>query len=140
MQANSTAGEDPISSINVTPLVDVALVLVIVFMITLPCLMEQSMKVQNSSEKVVPLSSANNPILVELSKSDITVEGKKVPLRELSATLRGLIARRGVSRVALAADRAVAHGRVVEVLDEAMSSGAKDVNILEPKEEIHGPS
>lgn len=137
MQANSSS-EDPITAINITPLVDVALVLVIIFMITLPYLMEKAMKVNSSSDKVVAVSSITEPILVEINERGIEVEGKSVPLQQLSGVLRDMIMKRKISAVAVLAQRKVAHGRVIEVLDNAIAAGAQELNMLESLEGKNG--
>lgn len=134
MQAEQAGGDDAITAINITPLVDVALVLVIIFMVTMPFLMEKNMKVKSSDQKATEVSSVNDPVLVEVSASQILVEGRQVKAEELSASLAALFKERGVSAVAVSAQPDVLHGRVVQVLDNVMGSGATEMNILEPKE------
>ena len=136
VQAESTS--DGITDINITPLVDVALVLVIIFMVTMPFLMEKAMKVKSSSEQATAVSSINDPILVELTQDAITIDGRGVTLEELAPALAKLMRERGVSAVAVSAEPGTTHGRVVQVLDNAISSGAQDLNLLQPKEGSRG--
>lgn len=129
---------EPITSINITPLVDVSLVLVIIFMVTMPFLVERGLNVKHSMENVVKTSSASEPILVEITIKGISIEGRETPVKELAASLSKLIKERGNNRVAVSADRDVPHGRVVEILDEVSESGAGELNLLQPKEVAHG--
>lgn len=121
-----------ICSINIAPLVDVSLVLVIIFMITMPFVLEKSLRVSHSQEQIVEVSSVTEPILVEISLKGIRVEGKNIPDAELQNVLRRLFTTRNVSAVAVSAVRRISHGRVVQVLDQALGAGAKELNLLEP--------
>ena len=131
MQAGSQS-EDPITAINVTPLVDVSLVLVIVFMITMPFLVEKGMKIKASEQKIVQTSSVNEPILVEISGKDITVEGKATDAKVLTAVLARSMAERGVYAVSVAPSLATLHGEIISVLDRVMEAGAQDLNLIDP--------
>ncbi|HAM36903.1 MAG TPA: protein TolR [Elusimicrobia bacterium] len=139
MKTSGVEGE-PISAINVTPLVDVALVLVIVFMITLPFVMEKAVKVRSGHAKPVALSAATQPILIELSTGSIRLEGRPIAAEQLGNELRAVMESRGVTAVAVSAQRDVEHGRVIEVLDLAAIAGASELDVLEPMEESHGSS
>ena len=130
MQAGNQ--DEAITSINITPLVDVALVLVIIFMITMPYLMEKALKIRSSAEKVVQVSSIKDPILVEMTSRGIQVEGKMVAVDQLAGTLAGIIKQRGIDAVAVSAEPQIKHGLVVEVLDQVMESGAQDLDLLDP--------
>jgi biopolymer transport protein TolR len=135
MQAgNGGSHDEPITEINITPLVDVSLVLVIIFMVTMPFLMEKAMRVSASADKVVAVSSVKEPILVEIRGENVIVEGRQVALPELASRLQGLIKERQNGAVAVSAERGISHGRVVQVLDEAAASGATELNLLDPRE------
>lgn len=125
--------DEPITVINVTPLVDVTLVLVIIFMITMPFLVERALRIRSSDEKVVPVSSVNDPILVELTSRGIRLESQSVSLKDLADDLRKIMKRRGMSSVAVAADSSATHGQVVQILDRVMEAGATNLDLLEPR-------
>lgn len=133
MQADR-GNESILSAINVTPLVDVALVLVMVFMITLPYLMDKGLPVRASGERAAPAGPADGPILIEVSRAGVRLEGQAVPKSELAAELIRAIARRKADGVAVSADRGVSHAEVIEVLDQAMDAGAQRLDLLEPEE------
>ena len=131
----SRADAEPITAINITPLVDVSLVLVIIFMVTMPFLVEKSLKIKASSEHVVKTSSITEPILVEISDTGVTVESRRLSLAELAPALARIIKERSNSRVAVSADRRVPHGRIVDVLDQVVESGALELNLLQPRKD-----
>lgn len=134
LSASGSGSEDePITSINITPLVDVSLVLVIIFMVTMPVLVERSLKIKASSDHVVKVSSINDPILVEISGAGVTVENRRFALAELAPALQKMIKERSNSRVAVSADRGIPHGRIVDVLDQVVESGAQELNLLQPR-------
>ena len=133
MQSNSSSDE-PIVSINVTPLVDVGLVLVIIFMITMPFLVEKSMKIKPSDAKVVQVSSAADPILVEISEKGLLVDGRKVEMADLATALKKTMADRNVSAVSISAGKDVLHGEVINVLDAVTAAGTKELNLMDPEE------
>ena len=133
----STSGADrwePIANINITPLVDVSLVLVIIFMLTMPYLMEKSMKVGAASEAAPAVPSSVPVIAIDIGRSGIRVDGRAVPMREISPMIRRLVKERGSSSVEIAADRDVAHGQVVAVMDQIADAGISDLNLRMPEE------
>lgn len=133
MQAGSQS-DDPITAINVTPLVDVSLVLVIVFMITMPFLVEKGMKIKSSEQKIVQTSSTTEPVLVEIANKVITVEGRTVDPKALSALVKKLMTDRGVYSVSVAPSLKTLHGEIITVLDSVISAGAQDLNLIDPGE------
>jgi biopolymer transport protein ExbD len=105
------------SGINVTPLVDITLVLLIVFMVTAKLIVSQTLpldlpKAASASEQQVVFSVALTP------SGDTIVDSKKIGSDEdiLSAS-RQAHARRPEVRAVIQADSAVSHGRVVQVMD-----------------------
>ncbi|HAH31674.1 MAG TPA: hypothetical protein DCL44_05105 [Elusimicrobia bacterium] len=133
MQAGSQA-EDPITAINVTPLVDVSLVLVIVFMITMPFLVEKGMKIKSSEQKIVQASSVDEAILVEISNKVITLEGKEIAPEALAGILKKTMDDRNVYSVSVAPSPKTLHGDIIAVLDSVITSGAQDLNLIGPGE------
>jgi biopolymer transport protein ExbD len=128
---------EPITSINITPLVDVSLVLVIIFMLTMPFLMEWVMKVTPSRRGPAGPDGATKPILVEMDRTGLRVEGRPTSLRELAPRVKLLTRRRGASAVALSAERDIPHGEVVAVLDRIADAGVADLDLLQTPEGTH---
>jgi biopolymer transport protein ExbD len=130
---------EPITSINITPLVDVSLVLVIIFMLTMPFLNQWALKIVPSRPAEVRSRDTRPPILVEIDRDGVRVDGRVTPLHELAPVLRQLSVQRGNSVVAISAIRELPHGEVVAVLDRIADAGVTDLALLQPREKTHGP-
>ena len=121
----------PRSDINVTPLVDVVLVLLIIFMVVTPLLdkeitvaVPKTEEVDNADE--VPAEQ----LVVEVDKNNaITINERAVPLVEFESTLRSLMDVRmeAFKVIFLVTDDAANYGFVVKVVDLARSAGVKTV-------------
>src|SRR5271167_2656387 len=117
MQTNNQA-QDTITGINVTPLVDVILVLLTIFMVTAPMLHRRALHVQipkaSHSERV-----ATAALRVELdAKRKLWLDGKPLILSDLIRELAIRTGREPEIHVSLAADRSISYGDVVALLDE----------------------
>jgi biopolymer transport protein ExbD len=123
MGVKSSSGDDVISDINVTPLVDVVLVLLVVFLVTAKMIMGQTLpldlpKASTGGEQQVVLA-------VELGADGRTVvNGRAVAdEREVGALARDAFAKDPELRAVVQADSKVYHGRVVRVLDAIKAAG-----------------
>ena len=116
-------GPQPFSDINVTPLVDVMLVLVVIFIITAP-LMASSIRLDLPRTDAARASEAPRFVAVAVDGAGQVFLGEEpVDLAQLSARLSALAARNPDTEVQLRADAAVAYGRVVEVIGTAQKAG-----------------
>ena len=124
------------SEINVTPLVDVMLVLLIIFMVTAP-LLTQGLEVQlpHAEGRSFELAS-NNPTKITVAASGaVYVDGITVGSRDLDLNLGTMLRARRVKRALLEADRAVPYGRVVAVLDVMNRAGVEQLGMVtQPRE------
>jgi biopolymer transport protein TolR len=124
------------SEINVTPLVDVMLVLLIIFMVTAP-LLTQGLEVQlpHAEGRSFELAS-NNPTKITVAASGaVYVDGVTVGSRDLDQNLGTMLRARRVKRALLEADRAVPYGRVVAVLDVMNRAGVEQLGMVtQPRE------
>jgi biopolymer transport protein TolR len=123
-------GQTPMSEINVTPLVDVMMVLLVIFIITAP-LMVGALKLDLPQNESAPTSSAP-PQSVQVAidaKGDVFLDDKAVSVEELkqALTLRAALATGqgadALPEVQLRADALVPYGRVVEVMGLAQQVG-----------------
>jgi biopolymer transport protein TolR len=119
----------PLAEINVTPVVDVMLVLLIIFMVTAPML-ATGIKVNLPSAKTAQPLENKQPVVVVVAKDGTVSIGKDpVSQDELAATVK---ARLGDSNgvVQLRGDRDAAYGDVVSVMDELAANGVTRIAIV----------
>ena len=112
---------EALSDINVTPLVDVSLVLLIVFMITAP-MMVQGANVQLPRTKPMNILPQDQLIISVTSEGQVQVDGQAVPLEELTANLSPRVT--DGRTVLVFADEAVPYGLVMQVIGIAHDLGA----------------
>lgn len=123
--ASRLGGDDsqPIADINVTPFVDIILVVLIIFMVTTPIIMNPSVKINlpkaASGEDTVP-SQLNISIL---KSGDVYLSGKPSTLDAIAAYVKETVAAKPDLQAIIAADAEVPHGKVIEVIDTVKSSG-----------------
>jgi biopolymer transport protein TolR len=124
------------SEINVTPLVDVMLVLLIIFMVTAP-LLTQGLEVQlpHAEGRSFELASSNPTKITVLASGAVYVDGVSVGSRDLDFNLGAMLRARRVKRALLEADRGVPYGRVVTVLDVMNRAGVEQLGMVtQPRE------
>jgi len=122
-------------SMNVTPLVDVVLVLLIIFMVITPMLAKQFwLHLPNKPEQNEPPSPAddkNKPIVLSVTASgDIKINQDVVAASELSAKLKRVLAGSGQRTVFFDADEKAEFGRTVDAMDLARAGGAATIVVL----------
>jgi biopolymer transport protein ExbD len=133
----------PIVTINLTPLVDVSLVLVVIFMATAPMFMQSGIIVTSGENKDKAATAApakpEETILIKLEGDGVWLNQRPVTLAELTPLLKGVLASSQSKRVIVNPSREVRHGRVVAVMDLAKQAGAENIIILGKTQET-GPA
>ena len=109
-------GDEIISDINVTPFVDVSLVLLIIFMVTATYIIAQSIPVD------LPEAATGENVVTTLAitmteNGDVYLDGVKTDNATLSRTVGQARAKNEDLRVVIAADKKVTHGAVVSIID-----------------------
>ncbi|MGH6736717.1 MAG: ExbD/TolR family protein [Methyloceanibacter sp.] len=124
----------PISEINITPMVDVMLVLLIIFMVTAPLLVA-GVPVELPSTAAARISQPKKPVIVSLgSDGSIYVREDQVNSDNLVPTLTALRAAEGETVVYVRADKNRAYGEVMDLLGRVGQSGYPRVSLLsQPK-------
>jgi biopolymer transport protein ExbD len=118
-----------VSEINIVPFTDVLLVLLVIFMVTTPLIVQGHIQVK------LPRSSATADSQAQPLTVTLTAEGhlflgdQEVVERDLAALLGSALKLRTDKLVVIRADRSVTHGRVVELMDLARQSGAERLAI-----------
>jgi biopolymer transport protein ExbD len=122
-ESSSSSGRGMISAINVTPLVDVVLVLLIILMVSSTYIVAQTLKVQLPKTKTTD-GTAEKPRTVVIEKSGtLRFEEKVATAEEIERELRAMIAANPEASLVISADKEVQHGRVVEIIDLAKLAG-----------------
>jgi biopolymer transport protein ExbD len=117
--------DEPISQINVTPLVDVTLVLLIVFMVTTPMIMKPSINV-NLPKAASSDQSSPGELAVTITKTgQIFANGKSVTAEELKAEATKLAESKPDAQAMISADKDTPHGTVIGVIDDIKTAGIK---------------
>jgi len=125
-----TRGEPPMSDINMTPLIDVMLVLVVIFLITAP-LLASSIRLDLPRSDAASASDAPRALLVVVDKAgQVFLDDKPVSTAELATRLTGMAAQDPDTEVQLRADAAVPYGRVVEVIGVAQKAGLARIGFV----------
>lgn len=131
--------EDIVAEINITPLTDIFLVLLIIFMITSSAIIESGGKVNLPA--AARTESAPRGVAVTLTpERDIYVNQKKVPKDDLEETLRGVLDAGGEKIVILRGDRNVPLGEAVWVLSVIKKAGASEIAIAAQAETPKAPA
>ena len=130
----STGGgaDEPMMDINMTPLIDVLLVLLIIFMVMTPVMLKELVaKVPQKSTELVPQPPGENPIIVELDASDrVQLNGEAVAPEALGAQVSERL-RHDRQKVVFfnIADEA-SYGSAVRVMDVCKGAGAATLGII----------
>lgn len=123
------------ADINVTSLVDVAFVLLIIFMITAP-IMQGGIDVELPKAKAAPLSSKDGVVVSVDRRGKIFVDDIPVTMDEFKATIRRLMDQRNVSSVYVRGDRQTPYGNVVRVVAALHEAGITGTGLVTEEEDI----
>lgn len=118
--------EPPIvAEINITPLTDVFLVLLIIFMVTSSVLSQMGIQVQLPKASHATAANQSAGVLVTVTKAnEIFVNGNRVRDEDLGAVLKAALAKTDNKTVVLEGDRHAVLGTIVRVMDEGKRAGA----------------
>jgi len=118
------------AEINVTPFVDVMLVLLVIFMATAP-LMQQGMNVNLPETTTQPLRVKDAPLILSVDEKGRYFLGKKeVEADELQTRLEAVFDARGSKEIFLRADRDAPYGVVVKAMAAARRAGSTQLGIV----------
>jgi biopolymer transport protein TolR len=123
----------PMAEINVTPMVDVMLVLLIIFMVTAP-LLATGVQVDLPESKAAPLEQDREPVAVSIDAAgNVFIDDTPVPADAVDAHLQQIAAasrEEGGPRVFLRADQGLDYGRVMQVMGEINRAGLRRVSLV----------
>jgi biopolymer transport protein TolR len=119
------------SDINVTPFVDVMLVLLIIFMVTAPMMM-QGVDVALPEATAEPLlTEEQDQLLITIdNQSRVFINDIQVSVEELNTKLKKILSGRSDRQVYLKADKGITYGKVVRVMSEIKMSGVEKLGMV----------
>jgi len=126
--ASAGCDETAITGINVTPLVDIILVVLIIFMATAPLIHNRAMKVDLPKAAQHEKAATEALQVVCNARREVYLSGKRMTAEELGRTLKALAAVSEV-RVALRADRDLPYGEIVGLLDVVRGAGVRKIGL-----------
>jgi len=123
------------ADVNITPLVDVALVLLIIFMITAP-IMQGGIDVELPQAKATPLASKDGLVVSVNRAGRIFVDDIPVTTAEFRATVRRIMDQRKVTSVYVRGDRSTPYGNVVRVIAALHEAGITSAGLVTEEEDV----
>jgi biopolymer transport protein TolR len=134
MAGNFSADSDgPIAAINVTPLVDVMLVLLVIFMVTAPML-QQGVEVDLPKATTAPLRGSAEQVVVSLDKAGTVYlgAGNKVELTDLADKVKAIFANRPENerKIYIKGDSSLGYGRIMEVMAALHAGGITQIGLV----------
>lgn len=133
-------GRSPMSDINVTPMVDVMLVLLIIFMVTAP-LLTVGVPVDLPKTNASTITGQDEPLVVSVNTTgNIFLQETEIELDDLAPRLRAIIQNKPETRIFVRGDKAVSYGRVVEVMGTLTAAGFSRVALITEQPQSSAPA
>ncbi len=120
----------PMAEINVTPFVDVMLVLLIVFMVTAP-LLTVGVPVELPKTKAKSIAEAEEPLVITVNAEGLVfIQDTEVEIDQLVPRLRAITENKADTRIYLRGDKSIDYGRVMEVMSTVNLAGFTRVALI----------
>jgi biopolymer transport protein TolR len=125
-----SGGRPLVAEINVTPLVDVMLVLLVIFMVTAP-LLTSSVEVDLPQTQAAQSRGQDEPLIVTITAANkLYIQDSEISEEDLVGRLAAILRNKADSRVFVRADRNIAYGRVMEVMGRISAGGFDRVALV----------
>ena len=119
----SGGGSGLVAEINVIPFVDIVLVVLIIFMVTAPSMMSPALDIHLPKAETGSVDRTENIVLTMGLDGTIAINGEIVPKKSLEKQLAAIIKKKEGVRAIIAADKDVAYGRVIGIVDMVKKMG-----------------
>ena len=130
----------PLAEINVTPLVDVMLVLLIIFMVTAP-LMSTAVNVDLPKTTASPVSQDSEPLNVSVNaQGQVYLQNEQIDLPDLVAKLSAIAKEQKDRRIFVRGDKANTYGKMLEVMGTIIQGGFTKVSLLTDPSGVAAPA
>lgn len=127
---NQQANKKFMSDINVTPFVDVMLVLLIIFMVTAPMMM-QGVEVNLPKTTTRHIKTTEDPLILSVNKNrEIFLENRRIALDDLQGKVQKIFENRREKEVLLRADKEVPYGFVIKVIARVKRAGIDKLGMV----------
>ena len=115
------------SEINVTPLVDVCLVLVIIFMVTTTAFLEQPFEIQLHKAHTAEQTKEENIFVAVSPEGNVAINESRIPLEQFPAAIAERLKQSRMKLVIIRADEKAMSGAVIDVLNVVKKAGARRI-------------
>ena len=119
----------PMSEINVTPMVDVMLVLLVIFIVAAP-LLTTGVEVNLPEAKSPNLPQDNEALTISINKENITLQDEEITINQLSERLKAVVDNNSDIRIYVRADRSLSYGAVMNVMSEIYKAGVTSAALV----------
>ena len=129
----------PMSEINVTPLVDVMLVLLVVFMVTAP-LLSVGVPVDLPQTQAPPINEPKEPLVITVNREGaVYVQETSVPIDSLVERLQSITGSNPEAVLYVRGDKDINYGRILEVMSLVSSAGFRKVSLVAEMPKTNNP-
>lgn len=133
MSVKNDSGDDDdtiVAEINMTPLIDIMLVLLIIFMVSSTAALESGMDIELPKTTLTNEKKEAEILVISLSKDgQVAVHGKKVKYEDIKRSIASTLTELKTDSVILEGDTSANLGKAVEIMDMAKVAGAKNFSI-----------
>jgi biopolymer transport protein TolR len=121
---------DPVAAINVTPMVDVMLVLLVIFMITAP-LLSSGIPVNLPKVKAEAMNNPDEPLLINVTKDGkVYLNDTAIEMESLGPRLAAITNNNAEAKIFIRGDKDVDYGTVLQAMGQLTSAGFRSVSLV----------
>ena len=129
-QSRRRQRQAPFSDINITPMVDVMLVLLIIFMVAAP-MMTTGVTVDLPQSSASPVPGQDEPLTVSITADGkVYIQKTPVATKDLQGKLKAVLGAKKETRIFVRGDRSVDYGRIMQVVGEINAAGFTKVALI----------